>query len=83
VAEVIGAIKSRSTGWVHRERPDLTMFFWQTGYGAFSVSQSQVRRVLRYIKEQESHHRNQPFDREFRTLLRRNGFDVDEAFFWE
>ena len=39
------------------------MFFWQTGYGAFSVSQSQVQRVLRYIQEQERHHRNQPFDR--------------------
>jgi putative transposase len=83
VADVVGAIEARATGWVHRKRPDLAAFFWQTGYGAFTVSHSQVQVVLRYIQEQEKHHADRPFDQELRSLLRRNGFDVDDTFYWE
>jgi putative transposase len=80
---VLSDIKSRSSGWVHRSRPDLPHFAWQTGYGAFTVGSSQTPRVRRYIENQEENHRRHPFEMEFRTLLRRSGYSGDEEFFWE
>ncbi len=83
VSKIVGDAKSRSSGWVHRTQGELSMFAWQTGYGAFTVSQSQVPRVHQYIEHQEEHHRERPYVEEFRILLRKNGFDEDEEFFWE
>src|SRR5262245_21380121 len=83
VSNVLQNIKTRSSGWIHRTRPQMATFGWQTGYGAFTVSQSQVDKVRRYIEQQEQHHRKQTFDIELRNILRKNGIDVDEAFFWE
>ena len=83
LSNVVRTIKARSCAWVHRTRTELAAFAWQSGYGAFSVSQSQEPRVHAYIDYQEKHHRDRPFDLEFRELLRKNGCDVDETFFWE
>ncbi len=55
-------------------------FSWQRGYGAFSVSPSQLDAVLRYIKEQPEHHRNRTFQEEYRDLLRNHGVDFDERY---
>ena len=83
ISDVLRDLKSRSSGWVHRKRPDLSMFAWQTGYGAFSVGFSQVPAVSRYIDRQEEHHAKEPFDVEIRSMLRRAGLEIDEATFWE
>ena len=83
VSGVLSNLKSRSSGWIHRERPDLAHFAWQTGYGAFSVGQSQVPRVRRYIQNQETHHKKIPYVEEFRSLLRKSGFAAADEFFWE
>jgi REP-associated tyrosine transposase len=55
-------------------------FSWQEGYGAFSVSPSQVPIVKRYIRNQEIHHRKQPFEEEFTTFLRNCGIEYDERY---
>jgi hypothetical protein len=59
------------------------MFAWQTGYGAFSVSQSNRAAVSRYIANQEEHHRRLTFQQEFMMLLRKNGVDFDEPYIGE
>src|SRR5258708_14541655 len=73
MAEAIGKIKGSSTHWIHKSFPDRSEFSWQRGYGVFSVSKSNVARVVRYIEQQKAHHRKQSFQEEFVELLRRHG----------
>ena len=83
VSAVVSNIKSRSSGWIHRTRPDVPAFAWQTGYGAFTVSQSQTETVRRYIENQEEHHRAMPFQVEYRKLLLAHGLEPDEQVLWQ
>jgi hypothetical protein len=58
-------------------------FFWQRGYGAFSVSPSQLEAVVHYVDTQQEHHRTRTFQEEYRQLLRRHGVDFDERYVWD
>lgn len=82
IASLIGAIKRDSTKWMKGEC-GLKRFAWQKGYGAFSVSQSQVDAVIKYIANQKEHHKKQSFQDEFRTLLNRHGVEFDERYVWD
>jgi putative transposase len=64
-------LKANSSKWLGHG------FSWQEGYGAFSVSSSNLDPVIRYIRNQEKHHRKFSFDQEFRAILRRHGIDYD------
>ena len=57
-----------------------TAAFWQRGYGAFSVSPSQLEAVFQYIDTQQEHHRIRTFQDEYRVLLRKHGIDFDEGY---
>ena len=83
VSEVIRGIKANSSGWIHREFPKLRGFGWQKGYGAFSVSQSQVKKVQRYIASQQVHHQRVSFKEEFVALLIANEIEYDEKYLWD
>ncbi len=76
-ATLLRDVKSRSCGWVHREL-GLPEFAWQPGYGAFSISQSSVSQVEKYIQQQEEHHRGMGFSKELLRLLRAHKIDHDE-----
>jgi len=82
VAEALRVLKTNSSLWVHDTRRRRA-FAWQTGYGAFSVSQSNVPAVLRYIREQDKHHRRVSFQEEFIAFLKRHGITYDERYIWE
>jgi REP element-mobilizing transposase RayT len=79
-AELARAIKATSSGWV-REKWN-PAFRWQTGYGAFSVSESNVAGVAKYIANQEEHHRKHSFQQEFVAFLKKNNVDYDEKYIW-
>ena len=79
VAIAMREIKSGSSHWMHVEG-NLSSFEWQEGYGAFSVSSSQVEVVKGYIENQEEHHRKRNFEQEFVTLLRNCGIEYDERY---
>ena len=81
VAEVVEAVKKSSSKWMKQQ--GVENFSWQAGYGAFSVSESQVRKVVAYISRQEEHHRRQTFQDEFRGFLLRHGVVHDERYVWE
>jgi REP element-mobilizing transposase RayT len=83
VAEVLRVLKARSSRWLHEKHPECAGFAWQTGYGAFTVSFSQVGRVVKYIDTQEEHHRGKPFADEFRRLLRVHGVEFCEETLWD
>ena len=80
VADVVRLIKSNSSKWANEEFRSGPKFAWEVGYAAFTVSQSQVPRLLAYIQGQEEHHRKHDFRRELVALLRRNGIAFEERY---
>ena len=83
VADILRDVKSNSSAWIHRTCPDGTEFAWQAGYGAFTVSASQIEKVRQYISTQEQHHRAMSFEDEFVALLRAHGVEYDERYIWD
>jgi putative transposase len=81
LAEVARTIKTNLSRWM-REKKNAN-FAWQTGYGAFSVSESNVAEVSRYIATQEEHHRRRNFQQEFVAFLKKNKIPYDERWIWE
>jgi len=77
LAEAMRKWKSLSSGWVHKTFPKRQAFAWQSGYAAFSVSQSAVDDVRAYIARQEEHHRHVTFEKELRAFLGRHGIAYD------
>ncbi len=82
VADAMRVHKTNSSAWVHVTRRRAA-FAWQTGYGAFSVSQSNVPTVVKYIRNQDQHHRRVTFQEEFIAFLKRHGIAYDERYIWE
>ena len=78
VSDVLRDIKANASGWVHRTFSNAKESGWQRGYGAFSVSQSQVDKVVAYIRNQKEHHSKASFADEMAVLLRAHGIEFDE-----
>lgn len=83
IAEFVKEVKRVSTLWIQERGGLFAQFHWQAGYGCFSVSESNVPAVTRYIAQQEEHHRTLTFQDEYRELLRRHGQAWDEAYVWD
>jgi len=80
LSDVLRELKANATGWMHGVFPSLKNFSWQRGYGAFTVSQSNVEAVRRYIARQKEHHRKMSFREEFIQFLNENAIKYDERF---
>jgi REP element-mobilizing transposase RayT len=80
VADVLRDLKANASGWMHEVFPDLKDFSWQRGYGAFTVSASQVEKVREYIANQELHHSKRSFRDEFIALLVANQVEFEEKY---
>ena len=83
VSDLLRRVKRNSSAWIHETIPGQQAFRWQEGYGAFSVSHSNVERVQRYIAGQTEQHRAQSFQDEFLEFLRRHEIEYDERYVWE
>ena len=81
VPVLIGDIKRSTSMWMKQK--GVNKFYWQKGYGAFSVGQSQVAQVSRYIANQKAHHSKQSFEDEFRDLCLKYEVEFDERFVWD
>ena len=80
LADALRTVKGKSSAWMRRRD---RLFSWQAGYAAFSVSQSSVDQVVRYIERQEEHHSKQSFQEELRELLRLHRLEWDERYLWD
>jgi putative transposase len=80
LSDVLRELKANATGWMHDVFPALRDFSWQRGYGAFTVSQSNVDEVRHYIARQKEHHAKVSFRDEFIQLLKANGIEYDERY---
>jgi len=83
VAKFVNVVKSNSSRWIHERYPRARRFAWQDGYGAFSVSKSEEVRVMRYIANQERHHRKRTFKEEFLAFLIKHGVEYDLKYLWD
>jgi REP element-mobilizing transposase RayT len=80
IAKAVQLIKGGSSKWIHDTFPSLRRFAWQEGYGAFSVSSSQVNKTIAYIDNQKEHHRKRSFQEEFIQLLVKHGIEYDPRY---
>lgn len=80
ISDLVGGIKRDSSAWMKQHDRS---FYWQEGCGAFSIGESQVSRVTKYIAEQKEHHAEKDFKDEFRGLCRRYRVDLDERYVWD
>jgi putative transposase len=80
-AKAVEEVKKESSKWAKQKVH--TRFFWQGGYGLFSVSASKEAAVPEYIKNQEEHHREMSYQDEVRDLMRKHGQPLDERYFWD
>lgn len=81
--KLIEEIKTSTSKWVKTKGATYRGFYWQGGYGAFSVSESILPEVARYIARQEEHHRRITFQEEFRQLCAKHGVPIDERYAWD
>jgi putative transposase len=83
VADFVKEVKRVSTNWIQERGGLFSQFHWQAGYATFSVSESQVPAVARYIDNQEEHHQRISFQDEFRRFLLCHGQEWDERYVWD
>ncbi len=83
ISELVGDIKRGSSSWIKKKDRQFEKFYWQRGYGAFSIGQSQVPAVSRYIRDQKEHHKVQSYQDEFRALCVKYEVEIDERYCWD
>lgn len=83
VSKLIEEVKRSSSKWIKTKGQAYEGFYWQNGYGAFSIGQSNVAALKTYIANQKEHHKKVTFQDEFRALLKRYGVEYDERYVWD
>jgi REP element-mobilizing transposase RayT len=81
-SQIAQVLKGESSKWIHEEFSTLRTFGWQDGYAAFTVSQSNIPKVIEYIQNQREHHRRKTFQEEYLEFLHANGIGFDEQYLW-
>jgi len=83
MADVVETVKKSSSKWIKTKSPEFGGFHWQSGYGAFSVSQSDADEVVDYVRNQARRHEKMTFQDEYRRLLERYRLAFDERYVWD
>jgi putative transposase len=80
---LLGELKAHSSKWIKTKEGRLKKFYWQDGYGAFSVSPCEIEAVTHYIAHQRQHHAKKSFQDEFREILKKENVVFDERYVWD
>lgn len=83
LTKIVEEVKKSSSKWMKTQGPSNHVFCWQSGYAAFSVSQSSLESVRDYIERQQEHHKKTSFQDELRLLCDRHHVDWDERYIWD
>ena len=81
--KLLEEIKSHSSKWIKTKDESLKNFYWQDGYGAFSVNPAEVETVVAYIANQHEHHSNKTFQDDYRAFLKKYEVEYDERYVWD
>jgi len=82
LSDTVRIIKSNTSKWINSKNGKFTFFCWQDGYGAFSISESHVNQVVKYIHNQQEHHKHVSYKDEFRRLCQIFNINLDERYVW-
>lgn len=83
LSDLIGLVKGESSEWINKKKFTQSKFRWQTGFGAFSYSRSQIKSVCTYIEKQEQHHRVKTFLEEYTDILKKFEVEYDERYIFK
>ncbi len=83
LSDLVRDIKANSSKWINERGLVKGKFQWQEGFGAFSYAQSQLGNVIKYINNQEQHHREKTFRNEYSRLLQKFNIEYDEKYLFE
>jgi REP element-mobilizing transposase RayT len=81
--KLVEEVKSHSSKWIKSKGTEYSDFYWQNGYGAFSVNPAQVDRVIEYIATQKEHHSKKTFQNEYRAFLQEYLVEFEEKYVWD
>ncbi len=81
--KLLEEIKKQSSKWIKTKGKEYSKFYWQNGYGIFSVNPSEIDVVIRYIENQETHHQKISFKDEYKAFLKKYNVDFKEEFLWD
>jgi REP element-mobilizing transposase RayT len=81
--KLLEELKKQSSKWIKTKGESYSNFYWQRGYGIFSVNPAEIEVVVKYIENQEEHHRKKTFQDEFRAFLKKYNVDYDEMYVWD
>jgi REP element-mobilizing transposase RayT len=81
--KLLEEVKSHSSKWMKTKDEQLKNFYWQDGYGAFSVNPAEIDRVIAYIANQHEHHSKKTFQDEYRAFLKKYNVEYDERYVWD
>jgi putative transposase len=83
LAKLLEIVKANSSKWIKTKGEPFQDFYWQNGYGSFSVNPSQLQRVVDYIANQKQHHEKRSFKEEYRIILKKYDIEYDEKYVWD
>jgi len=81
--KLLEELKSHSSKWIKTKGEAYANFYWQDGYGAFSVNPSEVHIVVNYIANQKEHHNKKTFQDEYKVFLKKHEVEYDERYVWD
>jgi REP element-mobilizing transposase RayT len=83
LVKLMEELKSHSSKWIKTKGSGYENFYWQDGYGSFSVNPSEVDAVIDYIAKQREHHKKQTFQDEYKAFLKKYNVEYDEKYVWD
>jgi REP element-mobilizing transposase RayT len=83
LSDLMQNVKRNSSEWINEEKFVSGKFSWQEGFGAFSYSKSQISRVIKYIENQEEHHKRKKFIEEYKKILNKFEIEYDERYIFK
>ena len=81
--KLLEEIKKRSSKWIKTKGESYSNFYWQDGYGIFSINPTEIDKVIDYIQKQDKHHKHNSFQDEFRAFLKKYKVEYDERYVWD
>lgn len=82
-AKLLEEVKKQSSKWIKTKSKTYSNFYWQNGYGIFSVNPKNIDKVIEYIKKQHQHHQKMNFQDEFRAFLKKYEIEYNERYIWD
>ena len=83
IVKLLEELKKESSKWIKTKGKKYEKFYWQDGYGIFSVNPSELEKVVEYIDNQQEHHRKRTFQEELLAFLKKYHVEYDERYLWD